>query len=173
MFPAALALVGGIALTLWLSRAYRYDSLIHHASREYGVDPALIAAVVWKESRFNPRAVGGVGEIGLMQVTEMVGIEWAAAHGQEPFTRDDLFDPATNLRAGTWYLGLALGHWSDRPDPIPYALAQYNAGRSNALRWARGDDGDPQRFLDQITYPGTRAYIDAIMARHRRRTRSR
>ncbi len=166
---AAMAILAGLITTVLLNRIHRYDQLIVRIGREYNVDPRLISAVIWKESRFEAAAVGGVGEIGLMQVTETVGHEWAAEHGREHFSGHDLFTPEINIRAGTWYLARAIQQWSNRPDPLPYALAQYNAGRSNALRWARDDNGDPQQFMERITFPGTKEYIEDILKRYRGR----
>ncbi len=153
---AVSTVLAGLVATMLLNRVHRHDQLIVRIGREYQVDPRLISAVIWKESKFDAAAVGGVGEIGLMQVTETVGYEWAAEFGHAEFSGQDLFNPETNIRAGTWYLARAITQWSDRSDPLPYALAQYNAGRSNALRWARDDDRDPHRFVEQITFPTTR-----------------
>lgn len=153
--------IGALAIG-WLRHVLALDELIHSVAIEMGVEPRLVRAVAWRESRMRPRAVGGVGERGLMQVTETVGLKWAENHDLYAFAVDDLFDPETNIRAGTWYLARALDQWSDRSDPVPYALAQYNAGRSHALRWAREDGGDPLQFVAQITYPSTRAYIADI-----------
>ena len=166
---AIAAILGGLITTVLMNRVHRHDELIIRISREYEVDPRLVAALIWKESKFDAAAVGGVGEIGLMQVTETVGQAWAAAYGNESFIREDLFLPEINIRAGTWYLARAIQQWSDRPDPLPYALAQYNAGRSNALRWARDDDRDPHRFVEQITFPTTREYVTDILTRYRGR----
>lgn len=160
-------IVVGVGSSLWLYRVHRFNDVFEQVGHEYGVDPDLLAAIVWQESRFQPNAVGRVGEYGLMQVTETVGHEWAAANQQEDFMPDRLFDPLTNVRVGAWYLSVALAQWSVRDDPLPYALAQYNAGRSNALRWARDDEGCAEQFINQITFPGTRAYVTLIINRYR------
>lgn len=146
----------------WVHAILAYDDLIQEIASEWDVDPRLVRAVAWQESRMRPDAVGGVGERGLMQVTEPVGREWAALDGRSDFEPNELFDPDTNLRAGTWYLARALDQWADREDPVPYALAQYNAGRTHALRWAQEDGGDPRRFIAHITFPATRAYVVAV-----------
>lgn len=169
----AVAILAGMAAAIRLNRMHRHTAVVNRVAQMYEVDPELISSVIWRESRFNAAAVGGVGEIGLMQVTEVVGWEWAAAANIEEFDRDDLFDPETNIHAGTWYLSRALRQWSDRDDPLPYALAQYNAGRSNALRWARDSGQDADQFIAEITYPGTQAYVRGILARYDRKTASR
>lgn len=164
---AALVVLGGIGVVMTLNRIHKYDEMIIRISREYAMDPRLVSAVIWRESKFNASAVGSVGEVGLMQVTEVVGQTWAKEHQIAEFSKHDLFNPEINIRAGTWYLAQALRAWADRPDPLPYALAQYNAGRSNALRWAADDGNNHRIFVENITYPGTREYIEDILKRYR------
>ncbi len=160
---AGILLVWGIFY--W--RIHAYDAAIAKASRLYGVDTRLIRAVIWKESRFQHRRVGKVGEIGLMQVTPGAARDWAKANRETNFVKNDLFRPDINIRAGTWYLGRALRSWSAKPDPYPYALAEYNAGRSNSLRWAVSDNNDANKFWNDITYPTTRRYVQDILIDYR------
>ncbi len=141
-----------------------YDPVIVAVAREEGVDPFLVRALIWRESRFNPSIYGTAQEHGLMQVTPAVGEAWAKANKVPDFKPEDLFDPVTNIRAGTWYLSHALRRWNQADDPVPFALAEYNAGRSNALKWV--DPNDPQNanaFLQRITYPSTRKYVEVIL----------
>ncbi|MBU4200447.1 MAG: lytic transglycosylase domain-containing protein [Verrucomicrobia bacterium] len=160
---AAILLTWG--LFYW--RIHAYDSAIAEASRLYGVDARLIRAVIWKESRFSSKRVGKIGEIGLMQVTRDAAKEWAEANQEKTFVLNDLFRPEINIRAGTWYLGRAIRYWSAKSNPLPYALAEYNAGRSNTLRWAAADKGDAKQFWNDITYPTTRRYIHDILIYYR------
>ncbi len=78
-----------------------YDPVIVAVAQAEDVDPFLVRALVWRESRFNPLIYGLAQEHGLMQVTPAVGEEWAKANKIADFKPDDLFDPVTNLRAGT------------------------------------------------------------------------
>ena len=143
-----------------------YDPLIASIARNDGVDPFLIRALIWRESRFDPLTHGAADEHGLMQVTPEVGQMWAKANKVEDFTDEALYDPETNIRAGTWYLNRAIKRWALTDDPVAFALAEYNAGRSNALKWV-----DPlaplnhAAFLDRITFPSTRKYVEVIMAK--------
>ena len=125
----------------WLSpaRFQQYDQLIHAVAAANDLDPMLVKAVVWRESRFDPQKLGGAGERGLMQVSEIAAREWAQENKVENFRVEELFDPKTNLEAGTWYLHRAMAHWQKMRDPVPFALAEYNAGASRAQRWAGGD----------------------------------
>src|SRR6266404_5952742 len=149
----------------WLSpaRFHQFDNLIRTVAAEHQLDPMLIKAVVWRESRFDPQKIGTAGERGLMQVSERAANEWARENKIDNFRAEDLFEPKTNLRAGTWYLHRAMQRWEHQPDPLPFALAEYNAGASRAQRWAGGSDvtGVSARdFLRNINFPGTRKYID-------------
>jgi soluble lytic murein transglycosylase len=153
----------------FVRRVHRFDELIVKTGRHYGVDPRLIASLIWTESRFKSNRVGKAGEIGLMQVMPTTAAEGAAAQKTPPLTRQELFDPETNIRAGTWYLARAIHRWSDRPDPLPFALAEYNAGRSNAQRWAAESGPSGRKFWESISYPTTKRYVKDILKRYRGR----
>jgi soluble lytic murein transglycosylase len=150
------------------SGEHRFDDLIGTAARQYGLPPALVKAVVWQESRFDPDARGSVGELGLMQVTEDAALEWAKAAKVPQFAREHLLDPRTNTLAGTYYLAKVLRRYTNSDNPLPYALADYNAGRGNVLRWMSGPAiTNSQAFRDAVGFPTTRAYIDAVSDRYR------
>ena len=153
-----------------LGRYQKYDALIRQASQRYGVAPELIKAVVWRESRCQPHKVGTQGERGLMQITENAAADWALAEKIETFVPTDLFDAKVNIEAGTWYLKRALTHWAAKDNPVPFALAEYNAGRTRVKKWVKNSGqgetanaGDLQTAMD---FPMTKSYINAIVARH-------
>jgi peptidoglycan lytic transglycosylase len=155
----------------WMSpaRFKQYDRLIRSVAMEHHLDPMLVKAVVWRESRFDPKKYGGAGERGLMQVSEKAAKEWACQNKIDDFRVEKLFDPKINLEAGTWYLHRAFEHWETQADPMPFALAEYNAGASRAQRWSGGNGVDAvpaQTFLKKIDFPGTRKYVDSILARY-------
>ena len=70
--------------------------------REYDLDPRLIKAVVWRESRFQADMIGRNGERGLMQVSEVAARDWAAAKGLPALRPEQMLVPELNLEAGTW-----------------------------------------------------------------------
>ena len=143
------------------------DKNILAAARKHGLDPALLKAVVWRESRFDPRARGTKGELGLMQIMEGTGREWAGAQHVLLFTKFALLDPAKNLDCGSWYLHKALARYPQADNPVPYALAEFNAGRSKVLKWMNGSaTTNSAVFIEQIGFPATRDYVRAI--EHRR-----
>src|SRR5262249_45617298 len=113
----------------WMSpaRFHQYDRLIRSVALEHHLDPMLVKAVVWRESRFDPKKRGSHGERGLMQVSELAANEWARENKIGGFNPDQLFEPKTNLEAGTWYLDLSMEHWSHHADPTRFGLAEDNA----------------------------------------------
>jgi soluble lytic murein transglycosylase len=155
----------------WISpaRFQRYDGMIQSVAVAHRLDPMLVKAVVWRESRFDPQKYGSVGERGLMQVSEKAANEWARENKIDNFRVEELFDPQKNLEAGAWYLQRAWQHWEQEPDPLPFALAEYNAGASRAQRWAGGEQAPAmtaKAFLSNIDFPNTRKYVDSIVARY-------
>jgi soluble lytic murein transglycosylase len=155
----------------WISpaRFQRYDKFIRAAADKQHLDPMLLKALVWRESRFDPEKFGAHGERGLMQVSEKAANEWARENRVETFVVEDLFDPLINLQAGGWYLRRALEHWQAQSDPLPFALAEYNAGASRVQRWLGANEATPmsrKEFLARIDFPATRKYVESILARY-------
>ncbi len=152
------------------TRYDRYDDLIIQAAQRYGVSPSLVKAVIWRESRFQPDMLGKHGERGLMQLTEGAASDWAKAEKIETFQPTDLLDPKTNIDAGTWYLAKALKHWTAKDDPVPFALAEYNAGRTRVKRWEKNSGLGGEFGADDLhsimDFPATRAYIRSIVERY-------
>lgn len=143
-----------------------YDDIIAGVAARHGVDPLLVKAVIWQESRFHEDKLGSHGERGLMQVTEPAAQDWVAAEGIETFTPADLLDPKTNIEVGTWYLGNALAHWSGQSDPLPFVLGEYNAGRSRVKRWSGGNQMTAKELDKAMDIPSTRAYVAAVRKRY-------
>ena len=167
-----LSLIVSIDLTLllyWRFRhEHRFDAAIRVAARQHGVAPALVKAVVWQESRFDPGARGQAGELGLMQLMDDAALEWATAQRVSGFAHEQVLDPVTNTLAGSYYLAKLLRRYTNTDDALPYALADYNAGRGNVLRWMKGEaSSNSAVFRAQISFPATRAYIDSVTSRYR------
>lgn len=155
----------------WLSpaRFHKFDNLIREVAAKHGVDPMLVKALVWRESRFDPAKQGDAGERGLMQVSEVAAREWASETHINGFEMERLFDPTTNLSAGTWYLRRALQHWQHQKAPAAFALAEYNAGPSRAQRWANNNPDAAmtvREFQSRINFPGTRQYVISVLRRY-------
>lgn len=180
--PYVAGVLGALALgagVIWLAtnlsrsrlgRDRRFDPEILQAAKRYSVDPSLIKAVIWKESTFNAAARGKAGEIGLMQLLEPAAIDWSSSQGVTGFTMEHLTNPTTNILAGTWYLSRLLQRYQHTDNPVPYALADYNAGRGNVLKWIKtpGADTNSAMFIRQIGFESTRRYVEAVMNRRKR-----
>lgn len=151
----------------------KFDALIVKVAREYNLDPRLVKAIVWRESRFQADMIGRNGERGLMQVSEIAAHDWAAAKGIDNFRPEQLLIPETNLEVGTWYLNKAFRRWNNQSNAVPFALAEYNAGRTRADRWYKaaaqrrnGQPVDAETFQQSIEFPSTARYVRAILARY-------
>ena len=81
-----------------------YSAIVRERARAEGLDPALLAAVIYQESKFRPDARSSSGAIGLMQLTPSTAEGIALRTGGTAFHVSDLTDPAINIRYGTWYL---------------------------------------------------------------------
>jgi soluble lytic murein transglycosylase len=169
-------IIAGVSIVTFLSWQWRrahwessQDKTILAAARKHAVDPALIKGVVWRESRFDPGARGGKGELGLMQIMPKTSHEWTNAQRIGFFSDRMLLDAPKNIDCGTWYLRKLLSRYAHTDNPVPYALADYNAGRGNVLKWIKGSAAtNHAEFMQQIGFPSTRDYVRAVM---RRRTR--
>jgi soluble lytic murein transglycosylase len=133
----------------------------------------LVKAVVWRESRFQADMKGRNGERGLMQVSEVAARDWAIAKGFANFRADELLVPEKNLEVGSWYLSKAVQRWNVTGDAVPFALAEYNAGKSRVDRWVRTalqkTNGQPvtaHSFQESIDFPSTARYVRTILARY-------
>lgn len=147
-------------------REHRYDAMILAAARRYQMPPELIKAVIWRESRFNAQVHGKAGELGLMQIRSAAAQEWAKSEHLAGFQHEWCLDPLTNALAGTWYLRKTIHRYNLADNPIPYGLADYNAGRSHILKWCHGGGyTNSDIFIGQIEFPGTKKYVQAIMGR--------
>src|SRR6266576_1952109 len=157
-FLALILCLGSIGVWRYCRwRDHRFDAVIVGAARRYGVTPALVKAVVWRESWFDPSVRGRKDEFGLMQIRAEAAGEWARAEKITRFAPEQLFDPVTNTLAGTWYLGQLLKRYQKTDNPLPYALADYNAGRSHVIRWNKGAAStNNAMFIERVDFPGTR-----------------
>lgn len=169
-FCVVLLLVGawfgyGFLAEHW-DRHYRYDPLIIAAARRHNLDPALIKAVIWRESAFDASARGGKGEIGLMQLMPSCSVvDWARAAKVPVPPAGLLFDPELNIEIGAWYLSRAARRWRGYRDREELTLCEYNAGGAKAAEWAPEDPGE-SGVVKRIRYDSTRKYVETVMAKY-------
>jgi soluble lytic murein transglycosylase len=128
-----------------------YEPIILGHARNYDLEPELLAAVIYQESRFRADAESPSGAIGLMQLQPETAKGIALRTGGSRFRVADLYDPELNVRYGSWYLR----HLLDRYGEERTALAAYNAGQANVDRW-RGRGG-------AIEFAETRAYVERVL----------
>ena len=135
---AALAVGGFLVYVVgtsppWFERIrypLHYAAIVRERARAERIDPALLAAVIYQESKFRPSARSKSGAIGLMQITPATAKGIALRTGGTAFTISDLTDPAINIRYGTWYLHDLVAKYRS----LRLALAAYNAGQGNVDR---------------------------------------
>jgi soluble lytic murein transglycosylase len=128
----------------------RYEAIVRGHARNYRLDPALLAAVIYQESKFHSGARSSSGAIGLMQLLPDTAKGIALHTGGSRFRVADLYDPEINVRYGSWYLRHLLEKYGDERT----ALAAYNAGQENVDRWRARGDG--------IAFAETRHYVERV-----------
>jgi soluble lytic murein transglycosylase len=137
-----------------LTLPLRHEDVIRQQAREKDVDAALIAAVIYSESKFSDRT-SSAGARGLMQITPETAREIERHSGGTTFELADLSDPEINIRYGTFRLREML----DRFDgDVVAVLAAYNAGPTAAASW-----GGSELTLEGIPFPETRAYVEEVL----------
>ena len=143
-----------------------YQPLIEDIARRHYIDPCLLKAVIWKESRFRVNIRGKDNEIGLMQIRPEHGAatDWEKEHKTKISCEGILFRPDINIEIGAWYLGRALQRWSTYKYQYELALSEYNAGLRGMQPWIPEEyDGE---VINNITIPSTKAYIRAVMDKY-------
>jgi soluble lytic murein transglycosylase len=138
----------------WYARLWyplRYSTNVRVYASQDHLDPALLAAVIEAESKFNSNAESSAGAVGLMQLTPTTAKGIAQYTGGSRFRVSDLTNPDINIRYGAWYLGHLLVHYHGGER---LALAAYNAGQENVDRWQREHVG--------IQFKETRDYVAKV-----------
>jgi peptidoglycan lytic transglycosylase len=160
---AALGLVVALAATAFsleqskpgwyaqLRYPLSYEHVIRGHAENYDLDPALLAAVIYRESKFDADARSSSGAIGLMQLLPDTAKGIAVHTGGKKFVVEDLYDPEINVRYGSFYLRRLLRKYGDER----LALAAYNAGQANVDRWI--EEGG------EIQFPETQQYVDEVL----------
>jgi soluble lytic murein transglycosylase len=127
-----------------------YEQIVVGHAENYRLDPQLVAAVIYQESKFDADAVSDSGAVGLMQLLPETGQGIADRTGGDSWKPEDLRSPELNVRYGSWYLRHLLDKYGDEE----LALAAYNAGQANVDRWREEGTG--------IEFPETRHYVERV-----------
>ena len=163
----AAGVAAGLALGLFgkfgdviqeLTLPLRHEDIIRQQAKEKNVDAALIAAVIYAESKFDDRT-SSAGARGLMQITPQAAKDIERHSGGTTFQLGDLGDPEINIRYGTYLLRELLDRYEG---DVVAALAAYNAGPTNVDNWGGSD-----LTVDEIPFPETRAYVEDVLDKQR------
>jgi len=155
-----VALLGGGFLLVeqtmpsWYARLrypLEYEAIVVGHAKNYELDPALLAAVIYRESKFDADAESSSGAIGLMQLLPSTAKGIALRTGGTRFRVEDLYDPEINVRYGSFYLQRLMRKYGDER----LALAAYNAGQANVDEWLAHGDG--------IAFAETREYVERVL----------
>jgi soluble lytic murein transglycosylase len=155
VFAGALVASGAFDHALKeLTLPLRHEDVIRQQADEKGVDAALIAAVIYSESKFSDQT-SSAGARGLMQITPEAADYIEKQSGGTTFKLSDLSDPELNIRYGTFLLRELLDRYEGDEAA---ALAAYNAGPGNADEWGGAD-----LTVEAIPFPETRAYVEEVL----------
>ena len=145
-----------------LTLPLRHEDVIRQQAEDKDLDPALIAAIIYEESRFRD-ATSRAGAKGLMQIVPGTARFIASRSGGAAFELRDLGTPQVNIAYGSWYLRYLLDRYDEDEE---LAIAAYNAGAQNVDRWverAGGTDGFDRE--EHIGFPETRSYVAGVLER--------
>jgi len=132
-----------------------YEEIISKYSKEYKLDPLLVASIIRVESKFNRNAVSHKGARGLMQISRITG-NWAAKELKiREYNENMLFIPQINIKIGCWYLNKLREQFSDN---LILILAAYNGGSGNVSKWITQHKYF-EFTVERIPFPETRNYI--------------
>ncbi len=138
---------------------YRTD--LERYSKQNGLDPFLMAALIRQESEFNPKVISRANARGLTQILPSTGRELSRRLKVKPYSTAQLFQPALNLQLGTLYLKSMSDTLGGRQE---VALAAYNAGLTRARDWLSwGDFREPAEFIETVPFTETRNYIQTVL----------
>lgn len=134
-----------------------YKTMIVEYSKEYNLDPYLVASIINVESKYDKDALSQKDARGLMQISPSTG-KWASeVLGIENYSEDILFDPETNIRIGTWYLSTLFKEFNNNLDSV---LAAYNAGSGNVNKWLNDEKYSRDKTsLAIIPFQETKDYL--------------
>jgi soluble lytic murein transglycosylase len=138
-----------------------HEDIIRQQAADKQLDPALIAAVIYQESKFRDRT-SSAGAKGLMQLMPSTAKFIAHKSGGTQFQLADLGTPQVNIAYGSWYLRYLIQHYKGN---TTLGVAAYNAGMVNVDKWVKRVGG-PGNFDAgrNIPFPETRHYVLSVLS---------
>jgi soluble lytic murein transglycosylase len=136
-----------------------YADLLSNEAQAHDLDPLLLASLVRQESLFEPVATSYAGARGLGQVMPATGAGIARSLNVEDYAVEDLYRPSISIRFGAYYLAVQIDRFDEE---LLVALAAYNGGPGNALRWLEAGGDDLDLFVEVITADQSRVYLQRV-----------
>lgn len=170
---AVLAALGILLMSVFrtqISRAEypcRYTEYVTYYAKKYDIDPLILYSFIRTESNFNPAAQSDAGARGLMQITE-VTFDWIKTKiaPDEDLTFDDLFDPETNIRFGSYFVAYCLLRYDNH---LATAAAAYHSGVGTVDGLLADPACSPDgQTLTHYPYPQMRRYVHKITTGYQR-----
>jgi soluble lytic murein transglycosylase len=144
-----------------ISLPLRHDDIIRQQAHDKGLDPALIAGVIYAESHFIDGRTSSAGAQGLMQLTPATAQYIARKSGGTQFRVSDLGTPQVNIAYGAYYLKYLMKRYGG---DVPLVLAAYNAGEGNVDKWiVRARAQDKALDIQAIPFGETRSYVTKVL----------
>ncbi|MFL6417335.1 MAG: transglycosylase SLT domain-containing protein [Bryobacteraceae bacterium] len=138
-----------------------YRPSIAERSRQQGLDPFFVAALIRQESEFNAAVISHANAYGLMQVLPSTGKQLARRVGVKRFSAPQLLSPDRNIQLGTLYVRDLMNRFGGQEE---YVLASYNAGPSRAKLWQTwGPFREQAEFVESIPFHETRTYVQVVL----------
>ncbi len=142
-----------------------YEEEVESSAERYGVDKALVYAVIKTESNFNANAKSDIGAVGIMQITEQTfdWLSWRLKTDEYAF--EDLYEPKVCIEYGTYFLGYLCEKYND----IGLAVAAYHAGAGKVDSWIESGDIDPENFSpEDIKGAKTAHYVEKVLKAYKK-----
>lgn len=169
---AVLLVVGSLVFSVWHSEIdelrypRKYSEYVEYYADKYDLDPLTLYAFIRTESNFDPYAESDVGARGLMQITE-VTFDWIKSKiaPTEALTFEDLYDPETNIRFGSYFVAYCLLKFED----LSTAAAAYHNGVTAVSELLKNSDySSDGKTLDEFPYPQMRQYVHKITTSYKK-----
>lgn len=159
-------ILAGVGLSyLAIKYPIGYEALIVKYSKEYNIDPYLVASIINVESKYDAQAISIKEARGLMQISPQTG-KWASEVLRiDNYSENLLYDPEVNIRIGTWYLSVLFNEFDNNLDLV---LAAYNAGSGNVNKWLTNTEYSIDGCsLTSIPYKETEDYLEKVKGNYK------
>lgn len=140
-----------------------YEELAQMSTDTLALEASMLQGIMREESYFNRLVISRAGARGVIQLMPGTAYDVSRWFGLPRLEEDEFFDPAASVPYGALYIDRQRSRFNDE---IPLFLAAYNAGPENSARWVNmhgWNPGDPELYIEQITYRETRMYVKKVL----------